>query len=146
MILKVKENLLDLGSVLPESFARMAVKRLSNLGCPVTNEEEAWGFAYEIRQAELDILNYCHIDIIPSTLYLMLCDRACGKYLYVRKQSGKLEIADLDLTGALTSLKEGDVSISFASGGSDAERLEALLKLMMDAGRGELACYRKIKW
>ena len=76
----------------------------------------------------------------------MLCDRACGKYLYDQKQMGLLDMETLDLSGALSSITEGDVSLSFRSGTSDAEKLDALLERMMRAGEGQMACYRRIKW
>ena len=137
------ETLSDLGSALPESFSRLMTRRLDTLGCL---PKSGFDPAFAAQKAEREILDYCHIEIVPSVLYPILCDRACGKYLYDQKQAGLLDMETLDLSGALSSITEGDVSLSFRSGTSDAEKLESLLGQMMRAGEGQLACYRKIRW
>lgn len=137
------ETLSDLGSALPESFSRLMIRRLDTLGCP---SKSGFSLAFAAQKAEREILDYCHVEVIPSVLYPMLCDRACGKYLYDQKQMGLLDMETLDLSGALSSITEGDVSLSFRSGTSDAEKLDALLERMMRAGEGQMACYRRIKW
>lgn len=137
------ETLSDLGSALPESFSKLMIRRLDTLGCP---PKSGFDLAFAAQKAEREILDYCHIEIIPSVLYPILCDRACGKYLYDQKQAGLLDMETLDLSGALSSITEGDVSLSFRSGMSDAEKLDELLGRMMEAGEGQLACYRKIRW
>lgn len=143
---EVYENLADLGSVLPESFCRMAIRRLRAMGCTVETSDDAWKLSFCIRKAEVEVLDYCHIDLVPSVLYPMLCDRSCGKYLYDRKQTGKLDMEGMDLAGILSSLSEGDVSVSFDAGASDEKRLDALLGLMMESGKGQLSCYRRIRF
>ena len=91
-------------------------------------------------------MDYCHIDLIPAVLYPLLCDRAAGRYLYDRKQMGKLEVDTLDLSGAFSSLTEGDMTVSFSSGTSDSEKLDQLLQMMMVSGKEQLKCYRKVKF
>lgn len=142
----IYEDLQGMGSSLPDSFCKMVLKRLERIGYDAWCTGEEWTLAFFIRKAEVEILDYCHIDLIPSTLYPMLCDRACGKFLYNQKQTGKLDIEGLDLSGILTSLTEGDVKMDFDSGASDSDRLDALLGLMMDSGKGQLQCYRRIRF
>ncbi len=140
---EVVNTLSALGSSLPEVFSRMVLMRLEAMGCQAN---DAFGLAFIARKEELKILNYCHIAEMPLELYPMLCDRTCGQYLYGQKQTGLLNIETLDLSGALSSITEGDVSLSFRSGASDAEKLDALLDLMMETGKEQLACFRRIKW
>lgn len=143
---EVYENLVDHGSDLPETFCRMSVRRLEAIGYKDWTDADFWNLAFCIRKAEVEILDYCHIDLIPSTLYPLLCDQACGRFLYDQKQAGKLDIEGIDLSGILTSLTEGDVKVDFDSGASDENRLDALLSIMMNSGRGQLQCYRKIRF
>lgn len=143
---EITENLSDFGSILPESFCRLTVRRLRRMGCAVETPEDAWDLAFSIRKVETGLQDYCHIGLVPSTLYPLLCDRACGMFLYDRKQSGRLELEGLDLSGILASLSEGDVSISFNTAESDEVRLDALLDVLRNAGKEQLSCYRKIKW
>ncbi|MBS6396677.1 MAG: hypothetical protein KH452_05950 [Clostridiales bacterium] len=137
--------LVDMGSVLPESFCNMTLRRLESLGCQV-DASQIWNLAFCVRKSEVEVLDYCHIDLIPVVLHPMLCDRACGRYLYDRKQSGTLDIESIDLSGVLTSLSEGDVKVSFNAATSDEAKLDALLGLMMNTGKGQLSCYRKVRW
>lgn len=143
---EVYEDLKDYDSALPESFCKMVIKRLEVIGYATWTSADLWNLAFCIRKAEVEVLDYCHIDLIPSVLYPLLCDRVCGKYLYDQKQSGKLDIEGLDLSGLLTSLTEGDVKVDFDSEVSDESRLDALLSLMMESGKGQLQCYRRIRF
>ncbi len=142
LVKSIRQDLQDLESDLPESFCRILIRRLDVIGCQV---EESFPLAFVVRKAEVEILDYCHIDLIPSVLYPLLADRAVGKYLYDLKQTGKLEIESLDLSGVVSELKEGDVSISF-SGSSDEAKLDQLLQMLMETGKGQLACYRRVRF
>ena len=139
------QELQDLGSQLPEIFCRIFLRRLEGMGCPIY-ESESFPLAFVVRKTEVEVLDYCHIDLIPAVLYPILCDRATGRYLYDRKQTGTLDMDALDLSGTLSSLTEGDMSISFRSGGSDEEKLDQLLQMMMQTGKGQLSCYRKVRF
>lgn len=146
LVILVSQELQDLGSDLPKSFCKLFLRRLEALGCPVTEEEESFALAFAARKTEVEILDYCHIDLIPAVLYPLLCDRAAGRYLYDRKQMRKLEVDTLDLSGAFSSLTEGDMTVSFSSGTSDSEKLDQLLQMMMASGKEQLKCYRKVKF
>lgn len=143
---EVYVNLESMGSSLPESFCRMVVMRLEAVGYAVLDTNFLRSLAFSIRKAEQEILDYCHIDVISEKLYPVLCDRSCGQFLYGLKQAGKLEIEGIDLSGILTSLTEGDVKVDFEKGASDEARLDALLGVMMNSGKGQLACYRKLRF
>ena len=88
LVILVSQELQDLGSDLPKSFCKLFLRRLEALGCPVTEEEESFALAFAARKTEVEILDYCHIDLIPAVLYPLLCDRAAGRYLYDRKSLG----------------------------------------------------------
>ena len=79
-------------------------------------------------------------------MFPTLCDMACGDFLAVKYQTGKLDIAGLDLTGALTSISEGDVSLTFDKSTTDEGKFTALVSALSNAGRGNLECYRQFKW
>lgn len=142
---EVRENLECIGSSLPEAFCRMAVRRLEAVGYMQWDAVGLWNLAFSIRKAEQEVLDYCHIDAVPKGLYPMFCDRSCGHFLYGLKQSGRLEIEGIDLSGILTSLSEGDVKVDFDKGASDEARMDALLGVMMQSGKEQLKCYRRLR-
>lgn len=143
---EVCAELSGMGSDLPELFCRMVCRRLEAAGYSAWDKAGPFNLAFSIRKAETEVLDYCHIDTVPEKLYMMLCDRACGQYLYALKQSGKLELGGVDLSGILTSLSEGDVKVDFDKGASDEARLDALLEKMMNAGKDQLQCYRRVRF
>ena len=71
---------------------------------------------------------------------------SCGELLFAKKQTGQLEIGDLDLTGAISSIKEGDTQVNFNGDESDSDKVDSLLNYFLNSGKGELVCYRKIRW
>ena len=73
-------------------------------------------------------------------------DMSCGEFLFAKKQTGQLEIGDLDLTGAISSIKEGDTQVNFNGDESDSDKVDILLNYLLNSGKGELVCYRKIRW
>lgn len=144
--MQVHGELTDMGSGLPEPFCRMVCRRLEAAGYGDWDATRMFTLAFSIRKAETEVLDYCHIDTVPQRLYAMLCDRACGQYLHALRQTGKLELDGLDLSGVFTSLSEGDVKIDFDKGTSDGTRLDVLLERMMHSGKDQLQCYRKIRF
>lgn len=143
---EVRTDLEGMGSSLPEAFCRMTIMRLEAVGYLAWDASGLWNLAFSIRKAEQEALDYCHIDTLPSSLYPMLCDRSCGRFLYGLKQTGRLEIEGIDLSGILTSLSEGDVKVDFDKGATDEARLDAVLGAMMDSGKEQMACYRKLRF
>ncbi len=139
-------NLEGMGSALPEAFCLMAAKRLEVLGYTAWDAPGLWNLAFSVRKEEQEVLGYCHIDEVPKALYPMLCDRSCGRFLYGLKQSSRLEVEGIDLSGILTSLAEGDVKVEFDKGASDEVRLDALLGAMMNSGKEQMTCYRKLRF
>jgi hypothetical protein len=121
------------------------LRRLVSFGYTLTGAD-ALAIAFSVQKAELNIKNDCNISEIPEELYHTLSDMACGDFLAVKYQTGKLNLADLDLAGAVTSISEGDVSITFDKATTDEGKFNALVSALSTAGRGNLACYRRFKW
>ena len=99
-----------------------------------------------IHKVEDHIKNSCNILSVPHGLYTVAIDMICGEFLLSLKQTGKLNIDDLDLSGVITQLKEGDTAVHFAEGSSDDEKLTGFINYLLTKGVGDLVCYRKIKW
>jgi hypothetical protein len=132
-------------SSLPDAFYELVFRRLETFGYDVT-EADAFGIAFSVQKSELNIRNDCNITKIPEALFPTLCDMSCGDFLAVKYQTGKLNLSDLDLDGAIASVSEGDVSISFDKSTTSEGKFAVLLSALSDAGRGNLECYRKIGW
>lgn len=130
---------------LSESFYNAVLQRLVSFGYSL-KESDAWELCFAMQKVENHIKNSCNITSVPEGLYNAAVDVVCGEFLFAKKQIGKLELNDLDFTGAITSIKEGDTSVNFGSGTSDEEKFTSLLNLLIHSLEGELICYRRMQW
>lgn len=147
MIKKVLSNILsnitDTG--LSEPFCEMVLKRLVSFGY-FLKEDDSWELSFLMVKVENQIKNSCNTTSIPEGLFHVATDMICGEFLMNRKNSGRLELSDLDLDGAITSISEGDVSISFDTNSTDEIKFDQLINYLMTKGKGELVCFRRLKW
>ena len=132
-------------SSLSEPFYLAVLKRLVSFGY-FPKEDDSWMVCFAIQKVENRIKNSCNTTSVPEGLFNIAVDMVCGEFLLAKKQTGKLSLNDLDLSGAITSIKEGDIQVNFGNGSSDAERFNDFLNYLLHHGEGEFVCYRKIKW
>lgn len=130
---------------LNESFYELVLKRLFSLGY-VLKEDDGWGICFAMQKVENHIKNSCNVTSIPDGLKSEAVDMVCGEYLNTKKQTGKLELDDLDLSVAIKSISEGDTSVEFDTGSSDEKRFNQLLNYLLTKGESDFVCYRKLKW
>lgn len=147
MIQKVLANILTImrNASLSEHFYEAVLKRLVSFGYDL-KEDDGWVICFAISKVVNHINNSCNTNSIPDGLLDVAVDMVCGEFLLNKKQTGKLELTDLDLSGAITSLKEGDVTVQFASGSSDEDNLNSFLNYLLHHGEGDFVCYRKLRW
>ena len=132
-------------SSLTDAFFNAVLQRLVSLGYSL-KEHDDWILCFAMQNVENRIKNSCNITSIPEGLFNVAVDMVCGEFLSTKKQTGQLDIGNLNLDGVITSISEGDTSIQFAQGASDEERFNQLLNHLIHKGEGEFVCYRKIKW
>lgn len=130
---------------LSESFIEMVLNRLDLFGYEI-KDSDAWMIGFAMQKVENTIKNECNISGIPDGLIHTAVDMSCGEFLFAKKQTGQLEVGDLDLIGAVSSIKEGDTQVNFNNDESDSDKIDSLLNYLLNSGKGELVCYRKIRW
>ena len=128
-----------------ESSIRAVLNRLTSFGY-LPKEDDSWELSFVMLSVENHIKNSCNTTSIPEGLFNVAADMTCGEFLKNRKNSGRLVISDLDLSGAITSISEGDVSISFDTNSTDEEKFNQLVDYLMTKGQGDFVCYRQLKW
>ena len=126
-------------------FVKAVVERLKTFGYEVTNEDKGL-LSLCIQKVCLHIMNSCNTSSVPTKLFYVAVDRTCGEFLYVKNQTGSLEMKNIDLDGAITQIHEGDTTVQFGAGASQSEKFTAFLNYLMNEGEGDFICYRKIKW
>lgn len=146
----IKKILVNISSVLTDtdqSFIENVLKRLVSFGYSLKEDDDDFAISFAIQKVENHIKNFCHVSTIPDGLHPAMVDAICGEFLLMKKQTGQLCITDLDLTNeAVTSIKEGDTTVQFASGDSNGVKLDKFIAYLINSVKGDLVCYRKLKW
>ena len=142
---ETKQSIITALSNLSESVTESVLKRLDAFGYEAT-ESDAWMIGFAIQKVESYIKNECYISEIPDDLFAIEVDMVCGEFLSSKYQSGQLVIDGLDLDGAVSSIKTGDTSVNFDTNTSSEGKFNSLIYNLMNNGKGELACFRRMQW
>ena len=134
-----------ISKIIESSLTESVLKRLDSLGYEVT-ENDAFAIGFGVQKVENSIKNDCNVSEVPEGLMNIAVDMVCGEVLSVKYKAGLLELSSLDLDGALSSVTVGGATVSFDNNTSDAAKFNTLVSLLINGGRGEFACYRRIKW
>lgn len=147
MIQKVLANIPTImtNTSLSEPFYEAVLKRLVSFGYDL-KEDDTWAICFAMQSVENHIRNSCNTTDIPNGLFYIAVDMVCGQFLFTKRQTGMLKLADLDLDGAITEIHEGDTTVKFANGSSNEDKFNLLLKYLLHDGEGDFVCYRKLKW
>ena len=147
MIQKVLANILTImkNPYLSEPFFEAVLKRLVSFGYDL-KEDDGWAICFSVQSVEQHIKNSCNTISIPHGLTNAAVDMVCGEFLFAKKQTGKLELRDLDLNGAITQIQEGDTTVHFANGTSDESKFDSLLNYLLHSKDGDFVCYRRLRW
>lgn len=86
------------------------------------------------------ILNDINQKELPSELQHVLVYRVIGSYITTNKN--KLIEADGEMA---SSIKMGDTEVQF-KGTDKTSRLQELATALSGYGRGDLACFRRLRW
>lgn len=86
----------------------------------------------------------CNTDEIPKEIEFKVVDHIVGEFLMSKKNLGQLDLANIDLSGAVKKLDLGDASIEFADGGSQTEMFGSFINYLMQPI--DLSDYRRIRW
>lgn len=128
-----------------DGFPEYVLSRLESAGYKA-DVNDAFAIAFGILAADEDICSACNQRAIPNGLFMAAVDQMAGRILNDMYSSGRLDIETLDLSGIVTSVKEGDTAVSFDKDASDADKFTAAVSIMMNRGKDKYTCYRRLRW
>ena len=135
-----------INKIIESNLTELVLKRLDSFGYEPT-EEDAFVIGFSVQTVENRIKNDCNISEIPEGLMDTAVDMACGEILDTLYRTGKLDVGNIALDGAIASVSLGDTTVSFDNTVSDnSGTFTALINTLKGSGRGDFACYRKLKW
>ncbi len=103
---------------------------------------------FSVQKAENTIKNECYTDTIPEGLINIAVDIAVGEFLMAKKTFSPEQI-HLDFDTAVKQIQTGDTNVTFSIGEGSLtpeQRLNHFINYILNYGRSEFHCYRKIKW
>lgn len=118
----------------------MLKQRLKSLGYKVKKSDEAL-LSFAAQKAENTVKNLCNVTEIPEGLQSAAADMAAGEFLLAKKSFGEL---DLDI--AVERIQQGDSYTVFAVGQTPEQQLDALIQHLLNSGREQFSCYRRMRW
>jgi len=143
----IKEYLIDDETRYIKDAVLMAHKKLNGYGYEGVDVEMLTLHALSVREF---ILNYCNIEKMPKGLMFTYVNMICASYLelYVVKNYVNSEDNEKAIAGAIASITEGDVSVTYKDNQSSDKILnaKALIGSLMDGYRVYLTRYRRMVW
>lgn len=88
------------------------------------------------------ILNYCNIKEVPAEINSCWVSLVCQKYLQNKLALGDMEGVE---NGNISSISEGETSISYDNSNSSVARIQKLIDKLGKV-ENQLVSYRKVKW
>jgi hypothetical protein len=121
------------------------VERLEMLGYKYDEATDSVLINYLILENEMFIKNFCNIGAIPNELKYVEIELVSGKFLENKYSTGKLNDENFSITQAISSIKEGDTSVSFGNSNTQ-ETTSSFIKKLINSSINELISFRKFKW
>lgn len=120
-------------------------QRLENMGYTFI-ETDDFILNFLIEKVETVIKNNCNISVIPDELKTIAVDMTIGYFLKEKKSTAIESVIGLDLSQAISSIREGDTSITYANGNTPEEKLNKLIDYLINDSEEILVSYRCLKW
>lgn len=126
-------------------YIKTALKSL--IGYEAT-EEDDFLIELAIRDRVDFVLSYCNRNDIPPRLRTQLVKMIIGEFLYQKKALRGAESLGLEVDSLVTSITEGNTSVSFGNSGelSAEAALDKYINGLRNGSAVTLQEYRRLKW
>lgn len=101
------------------------------------------------QKVERRLKNLCGTEFFPEELLYEAIDIAAGEFLKAKKTFSPKDLEGFDLTAAIKRVQVGDTNATFSSGEgclTEEQRLDAFIDFLLNSGKEQIACFRKVKW
>jgi hypothetical protein len=130
------------------------------MGMKELAEEELQAFGYTLTESDDALLSLCVTKVvtytqneinsedIPAKLIPFLVDMICGEFLQVKKAFSPDSLTTIDLSAAVKRIQAGDTSTEFAVDSKQTAegRLDTVISGLMNAGKRQFSCFRRLRW
>lgn len=119
------------------------ISRLKMFGYDVIDDDVTL-IDYECYAMEQYINNYCHTTEPPAELLFVATDAVCANILRLKLFKGELPNIDA-MVKSISSIKEGDVQVTYTGASEASKQLETLLN-SMNLKSSDLNKFRRMVW
>lgn len=127
-----------------ESFIKDVIMRLERLGYKFNNEKDNPILKYITDKVEQEIMNRINQSEVPDELRFVLIERVCGEFLY--SQRGSNMLTDNQIDAIISSISEGDTSVSYDVSSSPEAKFDLLITHLKSYGNDEILRFRRLVW
>lgn len=121
--------------------------RLESFGYHFLNDADLMVVNFCVDKVTNHIRNFCNIPEVPIELQEVAVDMVCAEFLNAKYQTGQLNLSGLNLaSGAVEQITEGDTTVKFASGSTDAARFTTMIDKLTHGRDGDLIRFRRMVW
>lgn len=127
-------------------YYNSVAEKLTSWGQVITPEDEILikHLIKKVNAYARTVCNFSDDEPLPELVTPYFVDRVCSAYLYEKVKMGSIPVDD-----AIKTIKEGDISITYAFGAgtkTQEERFENLCSELNNQFRTVVMKYRKIAW
>lgn len=125
------------------------IARLASFGYEVL-EADYPALRFDIDKVTWTIKNDCNVSEIPEGLAHIAVDMVCGYFLQNKKVTSPDDIESLIDFGSavIKQIQTGDTNTVWERSGSTSseQRFDAFCDYLINYGRDEFSCYRRLRW
>lgn len=124
------------------------VKRLESFGYTVKDSDD-FIISFCMDKVGSSIRNDINTAEVPEGLEHIAVDMTVGEFLFSKKTFQPDDLTGFDLGYAVKQLTTGDTTTVFATGDgteTDETRLTTFINHLLNYGKGQFACFRRVRW
>lgn len=124
------------------------VKRLGSFGYTVKDSDD-FIISFCMDKVGNSIRNDINVAEVPEGLEHIAVDMTVGEFLFSKKTFQPDDLTGFDLGYAVKQLTTGDTTTVFATGDgteTDETRLTTFINYLLNYGKGQFACFRRVRW
>jgi len=126
------------------------IARLASFGYETITANDTAMLEFEIEKVTWTVKNDCNVSEVPEGLMDIAIDMVCGHFLQAKKTTSPGDLSDLiDFDSAvIKEITAGDTKTVWENSGtkSSEQRYDAFCDYLINYGRDEFSCYRRLRW
>ena len=126
------------------------IARLASFGYGTITANDQAMIEFDVEKVTWTVKNDCNVSEIPEGLIDIAVDMVCGYFLQAKKTTSPADLSTLiDMDSAvIKEITAGDTKTVWENSGtqSSEQRFDSFCDYLINYGRDEFSCYRRLRW